>query len=81
MVESFRHQLNEPTNLNSIKVPKVFEPTNKKKRYFITFGPSVINSPMSPPSLGKFEEIFFLFSFVLKLFRLRYEFEPFLKNT
>ena len=26
-------QLNEPTNLNSIKVLKVFEPTNKKKPF------------------------------------------------
>ena len=38
-------QLNKPTN--SIKIPKVDEPTNKK-----TFGTSVINGPMSPPFLA-----------------------------
>ncbi len=42
-------QLNELTNKNSIKIPKVFnvKPTNKKK----TLGTSVMNSPMSPPFL------------------------------
>ena len=39
--------LNEQTNQNSIKVPKVAKTTNKK-----TLGTSVINSQMSPPSLG-----------------------------
>ena len=34
------------TYQNSIKVPNVVEPTNKK-----TLGTSVINSPISPPSL------------------------------
>ena len=43
-------QLNEPTNQNSIKVPKVFKPSNKK-RLNKTFWTSVINSPLSPPSL------------------------------
>ena len=28
--ETFDTQLNKPTNQNSIKVPKVLEPTNKK---------------------------------------------------
>ena len=34
----------KPTNENSTKVPKVFEPTNKK-----TLGTSVIYSPLSSP--------------------------------
>ena len=33
-----------------IKVPKVDEPTNKK-RYYNTLGTSLINSLMSPPSM------------------------------
>ena len=37
---------------NSIIAHKVFDPTNKK-RYDKTLGTSVINSPMSPPSLMK----------------------------
>ena len=44
-------QLNGPTNQNSIKVPKVVKLTYKK-RGSKTLGTSVINSPMSPPSLG-----------------------------
>ena len=43
-------QINEPTNQNSIKVPKIVKPTNKKN-YYKTLGTSVINDPMSPPSL------------------------------
>ena len=43
-------QLNEPTNQNSIKVPKVVKPSNKK-RLNKTFWTSVINRPLSPPSL------------------------------
>ena len=43
-------QLFEPTNQNSIKVSKGFNPTNKEASYK-TMGTSVINSPMSPPSL------------------------------
>ena len=44
-------QLNEPTNQNSIKVPKVVKLTNKK-HYYKTLGASdVINSPLSPLSL------------------------------
>ena len=45
----FDTQLNEPINQNLIKVPKVVKPTHKK-----TFGTGVINSPMSPPSLGTY---------------------------
>ena len=40
-------QHNEPPHQNSIKVPKVVKPTNKK-----TLGTSVINSPLSHPPLG-----------------------------
>ena len=36
----------EPTNLDAIKVPKILELASK-----ITLGTSIINSPMSPPSL------------------------------
>ena len=42
------HQLNEPTNQNIIIVTNVVDLTNKK-----TFGTSVINRPMSPPSPGE----------------------------
>ena len=38
-------QLNEQTNQNLIKVPKIVEPTNKKRYHSF----SVIKSPMSPP--------------------------------
>ena len=38
--------LDAPTNQNSIKVPKVVNPTNKKTLLIKTLG----NSPMSPPS-------------------------------
>ena len=41
-------QLNEANHQNSIKVPKVVEPTNRK-RYYKTLGTSVINIQMSPP--------------------------------
>ena len=44
-------QLNEPKKTNSIIVPKVVKPTNNI-RYYNTLGTSVINSPMSPPSLN-----------------------------
>ena len=40
---------NEPTNQNSLKVPKVVKPNNKKT-IFKTLGTSVINRLMSPPS-------------------------------
>ena len=43
-------QLNEPTNQNSLKVPKVVKSTNKKMCYK-TFETREINNPMSPPSL------------------------------
>ena len=46
----FDIQLNEPTNQISIKVPKVVKQTNKIC-YHITLGTSVINIPMSNPSL------------------------------
>ena len=41
-------QLNEPTNQNLIKC---FESTNKKT-LLLSFRTSVLNSPMSPPSLS-----------------------------
>ena len=44
-------QSNEPTNQNSKEVPKVVHPMYKK-RYYKTLGTSVMNSPMSPSSLG-----------------------------
>ena len=37
-------------NQNSLKVPKVFKPTNRLI-WFKTLGTIVIYSPMSPPSL------------------------------
>ena len=40
-------ELYVPTNQKTTKVPKVFESTNKKT----LLGTSVINSPISPPSL------------------------------
>ena len=46
VVESFLHfQQSEPTNQNSIKVPKVIKTTNK------ILGNTLINSLISPPSL------------------------------
>ena len=42
-------ELNESTNQNSLLSPKVFKPMNKK-----TLGTSVLNSPLSPPSLGQY---------------------------
>ena len=42
-------KLNEPTNQNSIKVPKIVNQTNRK-RYHLTLGTSVMNSPMSLPT-------------------------------
>ena len=41
-------KLNESTNQNSLKVPKVLS-QRISKRYYKTFGTSVINSPMLPP--------------------------------
>ena len=38
-------ELNEPTNRNSSKVPKVINPLNEK-RYHKVFGTSVTNSPI-----------------------------------
>ena len=50
VVETFDTQLNEPTNQNLTKVPKVLKPTNKKC-YYKTLGTSVLKSSMSSPSL------------------------------
>ena len=47
-------QLNEPTNQNSRKVPKVVKSTNKKTLYYKTMGTIEINSGMSPPFLLTF---------------------------
>ena len=43
----------EPTNQNSMKVPKVVKPINKKKGYYKTLGAVVINSSMSTPCLNE----------------------------
>ena len=50
-------RLNEPTNQNSRKVPKVVGPINKK-RYFTTFVTSVINCPMSLSSQIPFQMLY-----------------------
>ncbi len=50
LVETLDTQLNKPTNQNSLKVPNVVKPTNKK-RYYKTLETSVINSPLAPLSL------------------------------
>ena len=42
-------QLEEPTNQNSIKVPKFQQQI--RKCYYKTLGTSIINNPMSPPFL------------------------------
>ena len=44
-------QLNEPTNPKFHKSSKNVMQTNKKKCYYKTSGTSVINHPMSPPSM------------------------------
>ena len=44
-------QLNEPDNQNSIKVPKVANPT--KESFYKSLGTSVINSSISPQSLDE----------------------------
>ena len=46
VVETLDTQFKETTNQNFIKVPKVV-----KQRYYNSIRTSVINSPMSPPSL------------------------------
>ena len=43
-------QLNEPTNQNTIKAPKMLR-QRLRKRYYETLGTIVINSPMSTPPL------------------------------
>ena len=43
----------QPTNQNSMKVPKVVKPINKKKGYYKTLGAVVINSLMSTPCLNE----------------------------
>ncbi len=49
-LKSLDTHLNEPTNQNSTKAPKVVKPSNKK-RYYKTLGTSSKDSPMSPASL------------------------------
>ena len=49
MFETFG--LNEPTNQNSEKSPKLLS-LQIRKRCYNTLGTSVINSPMSPPALA-----------------------------
>ena len=53
-MKSLDTQVNKPTNQNTLKVPKVVEPTNKKL-YYKTLGTSVVNSPipLSPIFLRK----------------------------
>ena len=46
VVETFNTQLNETTNQNALKVPKVIKPINKKKFIMKLWG--LINSLMSP---------------------------------
>ena len=48
-------QLNESTNQNSLKVPKVVKQTNKKT-FLKILRTSVINSPLSPSFLGYLSE-------------------------
>ena len=50
VVETFGYSTWWINQSNFTKVPKVIKPTNKK-RYCMTLGTSVINSPMSPLSL------------------------------
>ena len=50
-------QLNDPTNQNLIKVPKVVKSTNKKG-YYKTLGTTVIKSPISPYHHLKNNQIF-----------------------
>ena len=52
MVKHLDTQLNQPTNQNLIKVPKVVKQMNKDC-YYNTLGTSVINGQMSPPSLSR----------------------------
>ena len=60
-------QLNEPINQNSIKVPKVVKPTNKKTLLYKTLGIIVINSlfvalsPSLPLNIGKNGRIYNIF--------------------
>ena len=49
-------QLNEQTNQNSIKVPKVVK-QRYKKRYYKTLETIVINSPLYPPSLNTLPQL------------------------
>ncbi len=51
VVESLETQVNEPAKQILIKAPKVVNSTNKKT-LSLNLGTSVINSPMSPPSLS-----------------------------
>ena len=66
-------EVNNPTNNNSIKVPKVVKLTDKKRL-------SVINSPMSPPSLKEKSKVDWLNEMKLRLVtRLVYNYSLFLK--
>ncbi len=49
-LKRFNTQLSKQTNKNSINSPKLLSQQIRKK-YYKTLGTSVINSPMSPPSL------------------------------
>ena len=52
LVETFGTQLNEPTNTNSIKVPKIVNPMHKQTLNLKTLGTEVLNRTMSQPSLA-----------------------------
>ena len=54
-LKRFDNQLKEPTNQSLIKVPKSLI-QRIRKRYYKTLGTTVINSPMSPLSLGSRNE-------------------------
>ena len=63
------NQFNETTNKNPIKSPKLLS-QRMRKPYYKTFGTSVINSQMAPPSLGQYtpKENFQFFFFNINLF-------------
>ncbi len=56
VVETLGYKLNESTNQNFKNAPKVIKLTNKNM-LLKDFGESVINSPMSPPSLERIIEL------------------------
>ena len=53
VVKNLDTQIDESTDKNLLKFPKVAEPMKKeiRNRYYKTLGTSVIKSPLSPPSL------------------------------